>query len=187
MIRYIWLTVPQQTRCYVYRTGVRYLPSSYCLTPNVQRLPFGLVLKHGLPSENEAAALRMVFRHTTVSAPSVVDFIASGQHNYLLMTEITGKTLETVFNSLSDLEISWLVQDLKCIISDLRSNPSKGIICGAAGWDSPCFDFRLPDDRCGPFGNESLFNNYLVSRLHEDERSHFIPASNHSYSSRIAT
>jgi tRNA A-37 threonylcarbamoyl transferase component Bud32 len=167
----VWLAVPQNIRSYIYRKSVCHLPNSYRLAPNVQKLPFGLILKHGPRSENEEAALRVVSKHTAIPAPSLVDFVSSDNRTYLLMTEITGKTLERVLNSLSDPELLRLAQDLKSVISELRSIPSGGAICGAAGNISPCHDFRLPDDRCGPFASESLFNDYLVSCLPEEDRS----------------
>jgi hypothetical protein len=50
-------------------------------------------------------ALHVILKYIVISASSLINFVSLDNYTYLLMIEITKKTLKRVLNSLSNLEL----------------------------------------------------------------------------------
>lgn len=143
----------------------------YC-DPNFRVLPLGLCLKFGdRVSRNEANALRLVEKHTSIAAPRLIDITMDRQDNgYLLMTKVPGTPLEQVFHRMTYEERSELAKSLKEFISQYRLIPnySRNAICDTLG--GPTMDHRTETLKpCGPFDSKKEFLDFLTKRL-EDSR-----------------
>ncbi|GIJ98601.1 hypothetical protein Aspvir_000719 [Aspergillus viridinutans] len=166
-LRSLWHLVPKLIRVQCYRVLLKlgshlYPRSSAGL---VHRLPFGLFAKECKRSHpNEAEALRLVERYTSIPAPLWVDEYQGSRHPVLIMTAVPGQTLGAVFHRLSYSEREQLSKDLKSVLSQLRCVPNQTsyLFCNCHG--GPLKDHRFPSGTCGPFNLVSEFNAFLVHR-----------------------
>ena len=130
-------------------------------------LPFGFCLKIGARvSENEANALRLVEKYTTVKAPLLINFTRNEGTGYLLMTKVPGAPLDIVFWRMTYEERRQLARDLGDCISQLRCIPNKNnhIVCDTTG--GPLTDHRLePMESWGPYNSKPEFLDDLTAGL----------------------
>lgn len=136
------------------------------ITPFVQRLPFGLVLKQCIRSQqNEPNALRLVERYTSIPAPRVVDVGEYNGTTCLVMTRLRGQMLDDVLHLMSYTERNRFADDLGFYVAQLEKIPNTApfLFCNTLG--GPIIDHRIPDGSGGPFHYESDFNNHLTSHL----------------------
>ena len=136
------------------------------------RLPFRISLKFDADTENEAAAIQTISKTSEISSPRILDQISS--RKLIVLAELKGKSLEETSHILTDEDISQLVEDLKLLHMQLRKIPATETICGAAGDKLPCLKHS------GPFENETLFNEYLLSRVGRKRRGSFAFKNNHA-------
>ncbi|KAF7163167.1 hypothetical protein CNMCM5623_008237 [Aspergillus felis] len=165
-LRSLWHFVPKwiRVRCYrvLLKLGCYLYPRSF--TGLVHRLPFGLYAKEcNCSDRNEAEALRLVERYTSIRAPLWVDDY-QGTHTVLITTAVPGQTLEAVFHRLSYWEREQLSKDLKSVLSQLRCIPNHTPYVFGNCHGGPLNDHRLPSGTCGPFNLISEFNTFLVHR-----------------------
>ncbi|KAK0498147.1 kinase-like protein [Armillaria luteobubalina] len=93
----LWLCFPISIRASVYiRLGRWYSVQEW----SIQRLPFGLILKHtyDIPPEIEANSTKFVEENTTIPVPRILDVLTDIQkgnesEGLILMTEVKGVTL----------------------------------------------------------------------------------------------
>ena len=134
--------------------------------PGFKRLPFGLGLKFGRRvSRNEANALRLVEKHTTIPAPRLIDFAVDPdeEENFLLMTLVPGIPAHLVFWRMTYEERDQLARDVGNYVTQYRQIPNKNnyLICDTLG--GPAVDKRTDDyGVCGPFNSKSDFIDYLT-------------------------
>ncbi|KAL1962217.1 hypothetical protein VTN77DRAFT_9873 [Rasamsonia byssochlamydoides] len=83
---------------------------------------------------------------------------------FLTMTRLRGQMLNRSFHRLSYREREQLAEDLKMVVEQLRRIPNFTPYRFASTIGGPLVDHRLPDGRCGPFNQESDFNNHLVHK-----------------------
>lgn len=166
-LRKVWLCFPKAIRTVAYRL-LLYLGLKMYGRPLawVQRVPFGLYIKHGpgkFVTDGEGPALDLVEKHTKVSAPRLIEVLNNSDHTYLVMTRLPGVPLDTAIHFMSYPERTQLAADLHNFICQLRSipNPNTTAICSANG--GPVFDYRLPGGvkSAGPFQSEEDFNTYI--------------------------
>ncbi|TVY86353.1 hypothetical protein LAWI1_G007800 [Lachnellula willkommii] len=166
-LRKVWLCFPKAIRTVAYRL-LLYLGLKMYGRPLawVQRVPFGLYIKHGpgkFVTDGEGPALDLVEKHTKVSAPRLIEVLHNIDHTYLVMTRLPGVPLETAIHFMSYPERTHLAADLHNFICQLRSipNPNTTAICSANG--GPVFDYRLLGGvkSAGPFQSEEDFNIYI--------------------------
>ncbi|KAJ5413185.1 hypothetical protein N7465_005490 [Penicillium sp. CMV-2018d] len=158
------------------------------LSPRVQRLPFGLYLRKGQPQEAdqyrvEAHTLGMVEKFTKIPAPRAIDVLETPDASYLLMTEVPGRPIGQLLNTMTDEQVENAVTDLKRYVAELRAIPneaSKFQICNSEG--GGILDWRIPDSQSEKlrFHTETDFHNYLTAMMTDDTRrqaanSHAIP------------
>ncbi|CAI7671898.1 unnamed protein product [Penicillium palitans] len=189
-IRRIWTTVPYFVRATVYEKLLS--AGSYLygrsLSPRVQRLPFGLYLRKGQPQEAgqyrvEAHTLGMVEKFTKIPAPRAIDVLETPDASYFLMTQVPGRPIGQLLNTMTDEQVENAVTDLKRYIAELRAIPneaSKFQICNSEG--GGILDWRIPDSQSENlrFHTETDFHNYLTEMMTDDTRkqaakSHAIP------------
>ncbi|KAK0185138.1 hypothetical protein F5146DRAFT_1071573 [Armillaria mellea] len=93
----LWLCFPKSMRASVYiRLGRWYSVQEW----NIQRLPFGLILKHtqDRPPEIEANNIKFIQENTTIPVPRILDVLldipdGTPSDGLILMTEVKGVTL----------------------------------------------------------------------------------------------
>ncbi|KAF8654259.1 hypothetical protein AX16_003581 [Volvariella volvacea WC 439] len=177
LYRWIFRIIPNSLRRHVYailfRAGIYLYGAPGLLSGPVQRVPFGLYIKHGSPQRllSEEAALKLIEQETNIPAPRHIDtYISTEGKIYMIMTRIPGQQLKSVLFSLSTEELKTLRQDLVRLIAQLRRvrNKSFPLICNVLGegikyhWDS--------DTRSGPFNAEADFDNFMLHKLSETRR-----------------
>ncbi|KMU82302.1 hypothetical protein CIHG_00086 [Coccidioides immitis H538.4] len=184
------------------RTGQRFLQCLFLVLPAILRLwvfklilklmdrwdpqrdssfkylPFGLCLKLGQrASKNEANALLLVEKYTSIPAPRLIAFAQDGRNNgYLLMTRVPGVPMDSVFYRMTYEERSQVAKDLGKYISQYRCirNTNKYLICDTLG--GPTMDHRTKTRRpCGPYESKEEFLDFLTEKL-KDAR-HTFPMS----------
>ncbi|OOQ82494.1 hypothetical protein PEBR_38700 [Penicillium brasilianum] len=146
-LRSLWHLMPRciRTQCYtlLIKLGSYLYPRSF--TGLVHRLPFGLYAKECAgSSRNEAEALHLVEKYTSIPAPLWVDDYQQ-THPILIMTAVPGQTLDKVFHRLSYFEREQLSKDLKSLVHG-----------------GPLRNHRFPSGTCGPFSSIFDFNAFLV-------------------------
>lgn len=165
IIRSLWHLVPHLIRvqCYgaLLKLGSHLYPRYF--TGLVHRLPFGLYAKECTRSPNEGQTLKLIERYTSIPAPLWVDEYQDA-HRILIMTAVSGQTLDVVFHRLSYSERKQLSKDLKNILSQLRSIPNQTLYRFGDSHGGPLFDYRFPSGICGPFYQISEFNSFLVHK-----------------------
>ncbi|OBT54902.1 hypothetical protein VE04_04535 [Pseudogymnoascus sp. 24MN13] len=181
-----WLYVPQWARMRCYYVLVRagrwlYGASSW---QDVQRVPFGLVIKDCLRSyENKVNALRLVEHHTSVPAPRIVDTGVHGDKKYLVMSRLPGQMLGDVLHLMSYAERDSFADKLGECVAQIRQipNSTQYLLCDTLG--GPLSDHRIPDTCGGPFNAEEDFNDYLTSHMNCTSAAFFngqTPPQNHT-------
>ncbi|ROW01994.1 hypothetical protein VMCG_05522 [Cytospora schulzeri] len=185
-----WLLIPSPVRIVAYRALRQ--AAKFFIEPDgdtVQQLPFGLYLKCGgdLDSlRNEANALHMVRRYTSIPVPKPLDFVTvpahaetrfSGEKSYLLMSRIPGLPLSCCHEVLSDKDSAQIAAQLQNYITQLRAipktvNPSKAI-CDTLG--GACRDSCVRGGNpIGPFVDEAAFSQMLRNPDEPSRRGHRI-------------
>lgn len=83
----------------------------------MQRLPFGLVLKECVRSQqNEPNALKLVAQYTSIPAPRVVDVWEQDGTVHLVMTHLRGQQFHKVMHRMSYDERNRLADELGGIL-----------------------------------------------------------------------
>lgn len=140
------------------KVGEYIYPSDHSL---VRRLPFGLYLKSCVRSQqNEAVALQLVEKYTSVPVPLWIDDYEENGSTTLIMTSVRGRSLQRVFHRISYQEREQLSTDLKRIISELRHIPNQTRYCFANTLGGALFDYRVGE--FGPFIQASDFHKHLL-------------------------
>ncbi|KAJ9482418.1 hypothetical protein VN97_g11014 [Penicillium thymicola] len=164
ILRSFWHLVPHLIRvqCYsvLLKLGTHLYPRSF--TGLVYQLPFGLYAKECTRSPNEGETLKIVERYTSIPAPLWVDDY-QGTHRVIIMTALSGQTLDAVFHRLSYSERKQLSKDLKNA-PQLRSIPNQTPYCLGDSHGGPLFDYRFPSGICGPYHHISEFNSFLIHK-----------------------
>ncbi|CZR55061.1 uncharacterized protein PAC_04947 [Phialocephala subalpina] len=150
----IWSKFPDFIRFQTYRilrTAGSYLYES--TTSGVQRLPFGMYLKHGpeFHAEQHAGefnALELVRSQTCIPVPHPIDLLLSRTESFLVTSHIEGEPAGIAIDECSDEEMHQIAQDLRSWIAELHAIKmdgfSKYAITNATG--SPCLDYRISGD-----------------------------------------
>lgn len=181
-----WLYVPQWARMRCYHVLVRARRWLYGVSSwqDVQRVPFGLVIKDCLRSyENEVNALRLVAHHTSVPTPRIVDTGVYGNKKYLVMSRLPGQMLGDVLHLMSYAERDRFANKLGECVAQIRQIPNSTpyLLCDTLG--GPLRDHRIPDTCGGPFNTEEDFNDHLTSHMNCTSAAFFsgqTPPQNHS-------
>lgn len=108
-------------------------------------------------------ALRFLQEHApSVPAPLWIDDYKDHEQNtVLIMTEVPGQPLSSVFHRLSYEEREQLSQDLKSTIHQLRRIPNFSSYRFANAFGGALFDYRV-GGTFGPFAQASDFHNYII-------------------------
>jgi aminoglycoside phosphotransferase len=137
-------------------------------TAGVQRLPFGMYLKHGpeIHAERHAGefnALKLVRSQTSIPVPNPIDLLLSRTESFLVTSRIDGEPAGIAVDECTDEEMHRMAQDLRSWIAELHAikmdTDSKYAIANATG--GPCLDYRISADPVGPFHNEKEFSESL--------------------------
>ncbi|KAK2857280.1 hypothetical protein FQN49_004859 [Arthroderma sp. PD_2] len=138
-----------------------------------KRLPFGLCLKLGhRVMENEANALLIIEKETTVPAPQLIGF-TKDEHEvgYLIMSRVPGVPADTVNYRMTYEERIQLSKDLKeCILQyrQIQNTNLPRLICNTLG--GPTTDHRTDTGSIwGPYNTKAEFTDMLTEGL-EGER-----------------
>ncbi|KAL1878540.1 hypothetical protein VTK73DRAFT_7881 [Phialemonium thermophilum] len=188
----LWVLLPTRLRAITYNAlrhlGRRLYGPSDSLT--VQRLPFGLYLKHHGDLErysNEKRALQLVQQHTTIPVPMPLDVVLAKAEDpndpysftdaYLLMTRVPGVPLASYQDVLSDEDFEHIGYQMKDYLAQLRTIPKRVnpemAICNALG--AACRDTRIRGDAAvGPFVDEAAFSQCLRFSDEPSRRGHQI-------------
>lgn len=134
--------------------------------PYMKFLPFGLFLKIGRRvSHNEANALLLVEKYTSINAPRLINMTRGKDQGYLLMTTIPGIPMEQVLYRMTYEELHQLAKDLGKWINQYRCIPNKNknyLLCNTLG--GPLVDHRTGSAKpCGPYNTVADFLNHLVA------------------------
>jgi hypothetical protein len=128
-------------------------------------LPLGLCLKIGRRvSQNEANALRLIEKHTTVKAPRLINITIdhANEQAYLLMTTVPGVPAKDVWFKMTYEERHQIARDLGEWIAQYRRipNDTKYLLCDTLG--RPLLDHRTGNTPYGPFNSKADFLNQLT-------------------------
>lgn len=166
-VHWMWLRLPLWLRMKFYflliPIGHRlYGPTS---SLKVHRLPLGLVVKSSRDAtHNEANALQMVQKYTSIPAPRLIDV---GEHNgevYLIMTYLPGQGLNGVFHLMSYTERNRFADDLSACVAQLRGVPNNTPYKFANTIGGPLYDHRIPSPPPGnPCNSEAGFYDTLTA------------------------
>ncbi|EEP76255.1 predicted protein [Uncinocarpus reesii 1704] len=147
-------------------------PSKRNWVARVKFLPFGLCLKYGgSVSKNEANALLLVEKHTTIPAPQLIDFTRDKHGTgFLLMTTVPGIPAEKVYYLMTYEEREQLAKDLGKCVSQYRriKNCHRSLICDTTG--GPITDNRIGHIPYGPYATKTAFLDDLTEGLEELRR-----------------
>ncbi|KAE8151741.1 kinase-like protein [Aspergillus avenaceus] len=183
ILRYLWLFVPFVIRmhcCLLLLWVGRHLYGTG-RTAWIQPVPFGLVIKECLhSSRNEANALRLVERYTSISAPRVIDVIECRDITYLIMTRLHGEPLAEVWHLMTYAERDQCGDDLKACVNQLRRIPNHTPYMFGNSLGGPSVDHRLPTGTAGPFNSEADFHAHLGGDLTTTEVRK-LPLNHYSY------
>lgn len=124
----------------------------------------------------EANALRFIAGHTSVPVPKVYHTFTYHGKTYIIMKRIRGETVAKRWHSLSETSKTSIFGQLRQIIEELRSVPSK--TTGISNLDGgPIHDERLPQTSSwGPFGTVKDFHSALRNNVTLEA----LDAQNHS-------
>ncbi|KAK2841643.1 hypothetical protein FQN49_006054 [Arthroderma sp. PD_2] len=131
---------------------------------HVKNLPLGLCLKRGREStENEANALLLAEKHTSINAPRLIDSVMIDETSgFILMTRIFGDQLDNVFCLTTWEERKQIGKDLAKWIAEMRRIPNKSNYLIANTLGGPISDHRFSGEGWGPFNAISDFTDRLV-------------------------
>ncbi|KAK2813966.1 hypothetical protein FQN50_000367 [Emmonsiellopsis sp. PD_5] len=172
-LRSFVMILPNSFRLSIYRLLLKALdywsPQQH---PLIKFLPFGLCLKTGSRvSQNEASALHLIEKHTSITAPRLIDFTTDRKtkHGFLLMTKVPGVPADKVFFRLTYEERRQLAIDVgKCIAQyrQIQNRHQQHPICNTLG--GPVTDHRTDDQgECGPYTSKAGFLNDLTEGLED--------------------
>ncbi|TEY60794.1 hypothetical protein BOTCAL_0176g00160 [Botryotinia calthae] len=165
----VWSKFPEFIRFETYR-ALRTV-GSYLYGPTtrgVQRLPFGMYLKHGPEylakyHAGEFNALKIVRSRTSIPIPNPIDLLVSPTESFLVTSRIEGVPAGHAIDECSDEEVHQMAQDLRSYIAELhtieQNKDSKYAIANATG--GPCLDYRIDSEPVGPFPTEKEFSESL--------------------------
>jgi len=123
-----------------------------------------LVVKYGKWIRiEEAEAINFVSENTSVPVPKIFNSYKIGDIAYIIMEYIKGKTLEELWEDLSNEERLTILSELKGYINQIRN--IKGTYIGSVN-KKPCIDIRRHSKEGGPFDTEAEFNEFIISRFH---------------------
>ncbi|KZT54658.1 hypothetical protein CALCODRAFT_499596 [Calocera cornea HHB12733] len=137
----------------------------------VQKLLPGLYLKIDA-TPTEISAMLLITQNTTIPSPVVLDAImlrsADRDSIYLLMTEVHGKTFDSVSEDMTSEEIAQVGLALKLSLEQLKTikNPFSAQICSAAGGD--IYAPQIKSRSLVPaFLNMTAFHEYMRNEAHK--------------------
>jgi len=124
----------------------------------------------------EAHTLRFIAEHTSIPVPKVHHAFTHRGKTYILMERIRGETMAKRWRSLSSMSKASIFNQLKQMIEELRSIPSKSsTVSNLQG--GPIHDCRLPQTSSwGPF--KSVYDFQLA--LRNGVTAHSLDAQTHS-------
>ena len=127
------------------------------------------------PQSTEYEALRVVDRHTSVPVPKVIGVYDLPDELLVELECVTGRTLDLVWNELSQQQRKKVVDDLGRFVDQLRKmKPPIHEIVGSATMGA-CFDQRFGrEGRFGPFYTLDSFHEFIrrghpIEDFSEDE------------------
>ena len=121
----------------------------------------------------EAHTLGMIEKFTQIPAPRALDVLESSNASYLLMTQVPGRPIGQLLDTMTDDQVENVVIDLKRYVAELRAIPnpvSKFEICNSKG--GGILDWRIPGSQSEElrFQTETDFHNYLTEMMTDDIR-----------------
>lgn len=133
----------------------------------VKHLPFGLILKRCREhTANEANALLLVEKHTSVNAPRLIDSVVMDESSgFILMTQIFGHRLDDVYYRTTHEERDQIGKDLAKWIAEMRHIPNESSYLIANTLGKPISDHQFQQETWGPFNSVGDFNNHLVRNV----------------------
>ncbi|PGH34293.1 hypothetical protein GX50_02876 [[Emmonsia] crescens] len=138
----------------------------------VKFLPLGLCLKTGRQNtKNEANALRLVEKHTSINAPKLIDHVIIDESSgFVLMTQIHGYPLNQVWYRTTYEEREQIGKDLAKWIHEFRQIPNKSnyLIADASG--GPICDHMYEGRTPGPFNSTTEFADDLTQFIFHPEQ-----------------
>ena len=165
----IWLKFPRAIRFQTYnllKTAGLYLYGR-SHSRSVQRLPFGMYLKHGSIGESdrharEFEALHLVRSRVSIPVPRPIDLISSSTHSFLVTSRIEGDPVGIDIPTYTDEALNGLAEKLKTWISELRTiGRPAGFADISSASGGPIQDYRIPSSLAGPFEREKDFSECL--------------------------
>jgi aminoglycoside phosphotransferase len=171
MVHAIWSKFPDLIRFQTYkilRTAGSYLYGDTLTATGVQRLPFGMYLKHGSATQRvrltgEFNALKLVRSQTSVPVPYPIDLLLSHNESFLVTSRIEGEAAGIAVDECSNEEVHRMAQDLRSWIAQLHAmkmdSDSEYAITNATG--GPCLDYRVNAFPVGPFRSEKEFSESI--------------------------
>lgn len=119
-------------------------------------------------TKNEANALNLIKKHTSIVAPRPIDMTVDEKQGrgYLLMTTVPGIPADKVFYRLTYEERRQLMKDVGKCVAQYRHIPNKNnhLLCDTMG--GPITDNRI-EYPCGPFNSKAAFLNSLTEEIEE--------------------
>ncbi|EAS30355.3 uncharacterized protein CIMG_05834 [Coccidioides immitis RS] len=149
---------------------------------SIKCLPLGLCLKVSRQyTENEANALLLVEKYTTINAPKLIDSVViDDKSGFILMTRIFGHPLNGVHYRTTFEEREQIGKDLAGWIEQLRRIPNNTNHLIANTLGGPICDHRhgQDDNSWGPYNSVADFTDRLVRDVVDiDKRKHERPIS----------
>lgn len=130
-------------------------------------LPFGLILKRCREhTANEANALLLVEKHTSINAPRLIDSVVMDESSgFILMTQIFGHRLDDVYYRTTHEERDQIGKDLAKWIAEMRRIPNQSSYLIANTLGQPISDHQFQQETWGPFNSVGDFSNQLVRNV----------------------
>ncbi|RDB26696.1 hypothetical protein Hypma_005295 [Hypsizygus marmoreus] len=157
--------VPSKWRTRLYSWILKRIPAPHFGAMRCRRIAPGIYLKTAACCVAEAATLRMVARYTSIPVPQILDVVPSAQPGmwHLLMTELPGDNLMSVWKSLDENQRYDVALQLREWVDQLRGIPSPygNAICAPGRSSFMCIRAD-EDDPIGPFDSISDFHVFLT-------------------------
>ncbi|KAH8743006.1 phosphotransferase enzyme family-domain-containing protein [Diaporthe sp. PMI_573] len=84
-----------------------------------------------IKTRNEIGVMTWLAKNTTIPIPDVVAYDASEEnpiaHEYTLLSKVCGVTLSDIYDSLDDVQMTWVLDQLIDFLSQLHAHPWEGI------------------------------------------------------------
>ncbi|EEP80634.1 predicted protein [Uncinocarpus reesii 1704] len=126
------------------------------------------VVKYGnFVMENEGHVLLYIERHLSIPAPRLYAMYRKDEKLYIVMDYIPGENLHTLWPSLSTVEKSFILGQLRAILDKMRSLPAPDFFGSVARGPVPYRYFYSRDQNpavTGPFANEADFSMALAEK-----------------------